>query len=194
MATAKIKKLFPLFKRDPEVHEKFMMTLAIEEAKRAVKVGDGPPFGAAIAKDKRVVCRGRNEVLKRTDPTAHAEFVAIQKACKILGTDNLEGCVLYSSCEPCPMCLSLCAMLKVEKIYYGASMTDANKAGYKKASSEFYKNLKKKDFFEKSFCRQMMASHANITLRQLVQESEKLNEVNNDVVADAPVISLSLLD
>lgn len=180
MAVAKLKKLFPLFKKDPEVHEKFMMRLAIEEAIQGFKVGDGPPFGAAIAKDKRIVCRGRNEVLKTNDPTAHAEFVAIRKACKLLATDTLEDCVLYSSCEPCPMCLSLCAMVKINKIYYGAGMEDANKAGYKKTSSEFYKNIKKKDFFKKSYCKQIMTSQANIALRQLMQEEYGASSNDND--------------
>lgn len=104
-------------------HDDFMrqaIALAVENVKN-----DGGPFGAVIVKDGRVVATGVNRVVPDNDPTAHAEVNAIRAACVKLGTFNLSGCVLYTSCEPCPMCLGAIYWAHIDKIYYGATQYDA---------------------------------------------------------------------
>ena len=104
-------------------HDDFMRQ-AIALAVGNVKNGGGP-FGAVIVKDGRVVATGVNRVVPNNDPTAHAEVNAIRAACVKLGTFNLSGCVLYTSCEPCPMCLGAIYWAHIDKIYYGATQHDA---------------------------------------------------------------------
>ena len=90
----------------------------------------GGPFGALIVKDGKTISTGVNRVTATLDPTAHAEVVAIRAACQALGTFKLDGCVLVSSCEPCPMCLSSALWARVDKIVYAADRDDAAKAGF----------------------------------------------------------------
>ncbi len=104
-------------------HEDFMRQ-AIAIAVENVKNGGGP-FGAVIVKDGKIVATGANRVTANNDPTAHAEVNAIRQACSRLGTFDLGGCVLYTSCEPCPMCLGAIYWAHIDKIYYGASQHDA---------------------------------------------------------------------
>lgn len=101
-----------------------LMRLAIDIAVDNVKNGGGP-FGAVIARDGQVVATGVNRVTANNDPTAHAEVNAIRTACTKLGTFDLSGCVLYTSCEPCPMCLGAIYWAHIDKIYYGANQHDA---------------------------------------------------------------------
>ena len=100
------------------------MRLAIELAVENIKNGGGP-FGAVIVKDGAVVATGANRVTANNDPTAHAEVCAIRAACTKLGTFDLSGCVIYTSCEPCPMCLGAIYWAHIDKIYYGANQQDA---------------------------------------------------------------------
>ena len=100
------------------------MRLAIELAVENIKNGGGP-FGAVIVKDGAVVATGANRVTANNDPTAHAEVCAIRAACTKLGTFDLSGCVIYTSCEPCPMCLGAIYWAHIDKIYYGANQLDA---------------------------------------------------------------------
>lgn len=110
-------------------HEVFMRN-AIELSRRASIVEKtGGVFGAVIVKDGKVIAEGYNQVLKNNDPTWHAEMHAIREACKKLGTPHLKGCVLYSSAECCPMCLSAAYWAHIDKIYYGATTGDALKYG-----------------------------------------------------------------
>ena len=90
-----------------------------------VTSGKGGPFGAVIVKDGKIIARGVNEVTTSNDPTAHAEVVAIRKACSALKTFQLEGCELYASCEPCPMCLSAIYWARPDKVYYANTKEDA---------------------------------------------------------------------
>lgn len=109
-------------------HDDFMrqaIALAVENVKNG-----GGPFGAVIVKDGRVVATGVNRVVPNNDPTAHAEVNAIRAACVKLGTFNLSGCVLYTSCEPCPMCLGAIYWAHIDKIYYGATQYDAAAVGF----------------------------------------------------------------
>ena len=87
----------------------------------------GGPFGCVIVKNNDIIAEGVNRVTSNNDPTAHAEIVAIRNACNKLNTFNLEGCELYSSCEPCPMCLSAIYWSHIDKVYYGNSREDAAK-------------------------------------------------------------------
>lgn len=100
------------------------MRQAIALAVENIKNGGGP-FGAVVVKDGQVVATGVNRVTANNDPTAHAEVSAIRAACTKLGTFDLSGCVIYSSCEPCPMCLGAIYWAHIDKVYYGANQLDA---------------------------------------------------------------------
>ncbi len=112
----------------PEPNPKFM-ALAVELAVRNVAAGGGP-FGALVAKDGVVIAQGANAVTLTNDPTAHAEIVAIRAACAALGTFQLEGCEVYCSCEPCPMCLGALYWARPAAVYYAATSADAAAAGF----------------------------------------------------------------
>jgi len=103
---------------------------AIALATENVVSGAGGPFGAVIVRDGRIVGEGVNTVTATNDPTAHAEVNAIRAAAKALGTFSLAGCVLYTSCEPCPMCLAAAWWARLDTLYYGASAEDAARAGF----------------------------------------------------------------
>lgn len=109
-------------------HADFMRQ-AIDLAVNNVDNGGGP-FGAVIVRDGVVVATGVNRVTATNDPTAHAEVSAIRAACLALGTFNLQGCVLYTSCEPCPMCLAAIYWAHIDAVYYGAGKDDAADAGF----------------------------------------------------------------
>jgi tRNA(Arg) A34 adenosine deaminase TadA len=110
-------------------HEKFMR-MAIKLSEQNVKRAVGGPFGAVIVKDGEVVAASANKVIQQNDPTAHAEVSAIRLACRQLGTYNLEGCVIYTSCEPCPMCLGAIYWAHIDTIYYGNTKVDAADIGF----------------------------------------------------------------
>jgi guanine deaminase len=121
-------------------HEKFMR-MAIRLSEQNVSKGLGGPFGAVIVKDGKVIAKSANKVAASNDPTAHAEVAAIRLACKKLKTFDLSGAVVYTSCEPCPMCLGAIYWAKIECIYYGNTKYDAADAGF---DDEFiYKELDK---------------------------------------------------
>ncbi len=101
------------------------MNRAIELSMEKMQNNEGGPFGAVIVKDGKIVAEGWNQVTSTLDPTAHAEVQAIRKACDSLQTYSLEGCEIYTSCEPCPMCLAAIYWARVDKIYYANSRQDA---------------------------------------------------------------------
>lgn len=103
---------------------------AIELAKENVEKGAGGPFAALIVRHGEVIAEAANSVTATNDPTAHGEVNAIRKACATLGTFSLEGCEIYSSCEPCPMCLAAIYWARLGALYYGSSQQDAAKAGF----------------------------------------------------------------
>ncbi len=109
--------------------EKFMRH-AIELAKRGVDSNFGGPFGAVVVKDNLIVGEGWNCVTSTNDPTAHAEVTAIRKACKHLNTFQLTDCVIYTSCEPCPMCLGAIYWSRPAKLFYGCTHEDAAAIGF----------------------------------------------------------------
>ncbi len=103
---------------------------AIRLSRTRMREGSGGPFGAVIARDGIVVARGWNAVTSSNDPTAHAEVVAIRRACRRIGSFSLAGCVLYASCEPCPMCLAAAYWARVDRLVYAATRDDAARAGF----------------------------------------------------------------
>lgn len=105
------------------------MRLAIDVAKSGVQEGQSP-FGSCIVKGNRVVCCAHNHVWVDMDSTAHSEIIALREACRGLKTIDLSDCVLYATCEPCPMCFAACHWAKVTKIVYGASIEDARALGF----------------------------------------------------------------
>lgn len=114
------------------------MRRAIELAEANVKAGGGP-FGAVIVQHGGVIAEGVNRVTKQIDPTAHAEIEAIRSACKKLETFDLKGCEIYSSCEPCPMCLGAVLWARLDRVYFAATQEDAAAAGFDDAN--FYAEL-----------------------------------------------------
>jgi guanine deaminase len=119
--------------------ESFMME-AIKLSQHAIDNNEGGPFGCIIVKGDTIVGRGNNKVVSTNDPTAHAEVVAIRDACKNLGTFQLDGCEIYTSCEPCPMCLGAIYWARPKVIYYANNCKDAADAGFD--DSLIYSELK----------------------------------------------------
>lgn len=101
------------------------MREAIRLSEENARSGKGGPFGAVVVKEGRIIASGVNEVTATNDPTAHAEMTAIRKACKLLGTFQLEGCDIYASCEPCPMCLSAIYWARTSRLFYANNKEDA---------------------------------------------------------------------
>jgi guanine deaminase len=108
-----------------EIDKSEFMREAIKLSVDNVESGNGGPFGAVIVKDGKIIARGANSVTSNNDPTAHAEVMAIRKACEILGTFQLEGCEIYTSCEPCPMCLGAIYWARPDRIYFANTKEDA---------------------------------------------------------------------
>ena len=109
---------------DPFMHE--AIRLSVEK----MREGKGGPFGAVVVKDGQIISRGWNEVTTANDPTAHAEIIAIREACRTLGTFRLDGCEIYASCEPCPMCLSAIYWARLSRMFFAATRQDAAAAGF----------------------------------------------------------------
>lgn len=108
------------------------MQIAKENADTGILKNEGGPFGAVIVdENNNIISNGNNQVLNQKDPTAHAEIVAIREACKKLNTYDLPNCILYTSCEPCPMCLSAIIWANIKKVYYGCTKHDADKIGFR---------------------------------------------------------------
>ena len=101
------------------------MQRAIELARSGMESGAGGPFGCVVVKDDQIIAEGWNKVTSTNDPTAHAEVTAIRAACEKLGTFQLDDCVIYTSCEPCPMCLGAIYWARPKKVYYGSNKQDA---------------------------------------------------------------------
>lgn len=113
------------------MYQKEFMEVAIAEAKTSIQNGHGGPFGAVIAKDGKVIASGHNCVIKNTDSTCHGEIDAIRKAEQKLGTYDLSGCQIYTTAEPCPMCLSAIIWANIDKVYYGCTLDDSAKIGFR---------------------------------------------------------------
>lgn len=103
----------------------FFMKRAIRLAEQGMNANDGGPFGCVIVRDGKIIAEGHNMVTSKNDPTAHAEIMAIRQACEKLGSFQLDDCVIYASCEPCPMCLGAIYWARPRSLYYACAKTDA---------------------------------------------------------------------
>ncbi len=121
-------------------HSKFMAEAA-RISREKMNAGEGGPFGAIIVKDGKIIGQGHNKVTTDNDPTAHAEVVAIRNACQTIGDFNLSGAEIYTSCEPCPMCLSSIYWARLDKVYYANTRDDAANIGFDDA--EIYDEVAK---------------------------------------------------
>lgn len=110
--------------------DKFM-DIAIKEAENGIRQGHGGPFGSVIVKDGEIIGKGHNEVVKNQDPTCHGEMMAIHDACKTIGSFDLSGCELYTTAEPCPMCLGAILWSNIKKVYFGCNIVDTENIGFR---------------------------------------------------------------
>ena len=131
-----------------------LMRRAIALALENVRSGRGGPFAALVAKDGRVIAEGVNRVTASNDPTAHAEIVAIREACSALNTFQLAGCDLYTTCEPCPMCLGAIYWARPARVYYASVAADAAAAGFDDAF--IYEELKRANASRRIPMRQLL--------------------------------------
>lgn len=138
------------------------MELAVEEARKGMHAGKGGPFGAVVVKDGKVISIASNEVLSSSDPTAHAEIVAIRRAGTMLKTYDLTGCVLYTTGEPCPMCFSAIVWANIQEVYYGAPMEEADTLGFR--------DTKIAGYFRGEECCLTMTRVENAALKELYEE------------------------
>lgn len=145
---------------------------AVELATLHMEAGDGGPFGAVIVRDGQIIAEGWNCVTSKNDPTAHAEVTAIRNACATLGNFQLEGCTIYSSCEPCPMCLGAMYWARPDALYYAATRADAAEAGFDDAF--IYEELPK-DPSDRSFpCIHLAEVDASVSFSAWKRKNTKI--------------------
>ncbi|MDA0673221.1 MAG: nucleoside deaminase [Cyanobacteria bacterium] len=122
-----------------DIEQKALMQTAIDLSFEAMRSGRGGPYGAVVVRDGEIIGQGMNEVTSLNDPTAHAELTAIRQACAYLDSWHLEGCELYTSCEPCPMCMGAIYWARLDRVYYGNTKEVAAQFGFN--SQIFYDEL-----------------------------------------------------
>lgn len=127
--------------------DKFM-EMAIIEAQIGIRKGHGGPFGTVIVKDGEIIAKGHNKVLKKRDATSHGEIEAIRKASKKLKTHDLSGCELYTTGEPCPMCLGAILWSNISKVYYGCNTKDTEEIGFRDKAFYELDEQKKNEFIK----------------------------------------------
>lgn len=148
------------------------MGQAIDLSVRRMRDGAGGPFGAVIVKDGQVIAEGWNQVTSTNDPTAHAEVTAIRRACQALGTFDLSGCEIYTSCEPCPMCLAAIYWARLDRIYYGNTRQDAAAIGF---DDEFlYQELPKPIDARSIPTQQIEAAKAKVAFDEWDRKEDKI--------------------
>lgn len=141
-----------------------LMQIAIDEAYQGIQAGDGGPFGSVIVKDGEIVGQGHNRVLANNDPTCHGEMEAIRDACRNLGTHDLTGCELYTTAEPCPMCLGAVLWSNMDAVFYGCTREDSAEIGFR--DDAFYRQLNGEEEtvslreFDRGTCRQLFDDYA----------------------------------
>jgi guanine deaminase len=148
------------------------MARAIELSLENVRSGRGGPFGAVVVKDGKVVAEAANNVTATNDPTAHAEVLAIREACKALGAFELTGCEIYTSCEPCPMCLGAIYWARPDRVYYGNTAADAAKVGFD--DSFIYEEIPRQPSQRKIPMEQMMPNEAIEGFRAWQKSTDKV--------------------
>ncbi|NCA96847.1 MAG: nucleoside deaminase [Bacteroidia bacterium] len=146
------------------------MKMAIAEARKGIRNGHGGPFGSVVVKDGVVVAKGHNQVIKNQDPTCHGEMMAIHKACKKLGTFDLSGCELYTTAEPCPMCLGAILWANIGKVYFGCNIIDTEHIGFRdKVFYEINESGKKDEMvieLDRKQCLKLFEEYQNIADKQ----------------------------
>jgi guanine deaminase len=148
------------------------MARAIQLSIENVRSGDGGPFGAVVVRDGNIVAEGVNRVTATNDPTAHAEMVAIRAACAKLGKFELNHCEIYTSCEPCPMCLGAIYWARLRRVYFGNAAADASEIGFD--DSFIYRELAH-NLLERSIPMiQMMRQEALVAFREWQQKPNKI--------------------
>jgi guanine deaminase len=149
----------------------FFMARAIQLSVESAHSGRGGPFGAVIVRNGEIIAEGVNRVTSSNDPTAHAEVVAIRQACAKLGTFELKDCELYSSCEPCPMCLGAIYWARLSRIYYGNTAEDAAAIGFD--DSFIYSELQVTPADRRVPAEQMMRDEALAAFRAWAEKPDK---------------------
>ena len=152
--------------------QEIFMKEAIELSINNVKDLNGGPFGAVVVKDGKVIARGYNQVTASNDPTAHAEVVAIREACKILGTFQLTNCEIYTSCEPCPMCLGAIYWARPSRVFYANSKEDA--AAIEFDDDFIYKEIAKPIRFRELEFKQIMREDAQAAFELWKNKTDKI--------------------
>lgn len=152
------------------MEKKLFMQKAIELAIENVHNGGGP-FGAVITRNNKIIATGVNRVTAQHDPTAHAEVCAIRNACEELNTFDLSGCEIYTSCEPCPMCLGAIYWAHLDKIYYGCNKHDAAKAGFD--DSFIYKELDLPKNERSKMMEELLPEEATRTFQAWQEQADK---------------------
>ncbi len=155
----------------PQPNPEFMRH-AIALATQNVNVGAGGPFAAVVVRNGQIVGEGVNTVTTRHDPTAHGEVNAIRAACKALGTFSLAGCELYTSCQPCPMCLAACYWARLDAVYYGADAADASRAGFDDAF--LYEEFRKDQASRALPAMQMLSNEAWASFEAWIASENKI--------------------
>jgi guanine deaminase len=149
------------------------MARAIQLSIEGVHSGHGGPFGCVIVKDGQIIAEGVNQVTSTNDPTAHAEVQAIRQACKKLGAFELKHCDLYTSCEPCPMCLGAIYWARISKIYFANTAEDAASIGFD--DSLIYKELKEIHSQRRIPAVQMMREEAQAGFRHWIEKQDRIH-------------------
>ncbi len=147
------------------------MLEAIQLSVNNVEEGKGGPFGAVIVKNGKIIARGVNMVTTNNDPTAHAEVVAIREACKVLNTFQLTGCEIYTSCEPCPMCLGAIYWARPDKLFYANSKEDA--AAIQFDDQFIYEEIAKPVGERKLFTKQILRNKAQEAFKKWRESTNK---------------------
>lgn len=152
-------------------HEKFMRR-AIELAQKGVDENRGGPFGCVIVKDGEIIGEGCNEVTSTNDPTAHAEVVAVREACRNLNSFQLEGCVVYTSCEPCPMCLGAIYWARPDAIFVAGTKEDAAAAGFD--DELFYSEVEKPNEQRKLRMESLLREESQAVFKRWIGKADKV--------------------
>lgn len=139
---------------------KFMKE-AIKEATKGIECSHGGPFGTVIVKDGKIIARGHNEVIKQHDATCHGEMVALRKAMKKLNTYDLKGCELYTTGEPCPMCLGAILWSNISKVYYGCTTIDTENIGFRDEIFYNYDRSKLLEEIDRDECLKLYEKYKN---------------------------------
>lgn len=141
------------------------MRMAIKEAEKGISVNDGGPFGCVIVKDGKVIAKGHNQVVKKKDATCHGEMVALRKAYKKMDSFSLKGCELYTTGEPCPMCLGAILWSNITKVYYGCNIEDTEIIGFR--DKEFFEKDKEEMLTEldRKECLKLYEDYKNLKVK-----------------------------